>query len=435
MANKKTSTENKTKKSTEVKKPAPKKTKQAKKIEDTPVVNLQESDKKQDKSAEIKAPRILSPEEVGFKIGKKKKTKKQKKEEKVIERINAKIEKGLSSEQVGKRVGEGLTNKVENKNTKTYTNIFFSNIFTFFNLLCFSVAGCLIAVGAFTDLLFLIIIFSNMFIGIIQEIKAKKTIEKISLVTAPSASVIRDGVKREIPVDDVVLDDIILFALGKQICADCEILEGEVEANESLLTGESVAIKKKKGDKLLSGSFIVSGKCTARVEKVGNASYTAQLAEKAKQYKKPNSELLKSLKTIILCIGFVIIPLGALMFYNNFYVNSLTLQLAIKKTAGSMIGMIPAGMFLLTSLALATGVVKLARKRTLVQDLYSIEMLARTDVLCLDKTGTITDGTMKVNTVVQLGTKSPHAIDDIVGSMLTALNDSHQTSRALAAHF
>lgn len=431
-----------TTKQVEKKKPAATKTpakaqKSAKKIADVPVVNLQDTkeknQEKQEKFSEIKAPRILSPDEIGFKLGKKKD--KKTKEERVIYRIKADIKTGLKSEQVNNRVSEGLTNKVENKNTKTYASIFFSNIFTFFNLLCFAVAGCLIAVGAFTDLLFLIIIFCNIFIGIIQEIKAKKTIEKISLVTAPSASVIRDGVKREVPVDEVVLDDIIIFSLGKQICADCDIIEGEVEANESLLTGESVAIKKKVGDRLLSGSFIVSGKCTARVDKVGNASYTAQLAEKAKQYKKPNSELLRSLKTIILCIGFVIIPLGGLMFYNNFYVNSLSLQLAIKKTAGSMIGMIPAGMFWLTSVALATGVVKLARKRTLVQDLYSIEMLARTDVLCLDKTGTITDGTMKVNTVVQLGDKSPHVIDDIVGSMLTALNDSNQTSRALAAHF
>ncbi len=423
---------------TEKKAPAKKtkKTADKKKVEETPVVNLQDTkNKKQDKGNEIKAPRILSPDKIGFRLGKKNKEKKNKKEELVIKRYKADIKTGLTSEQVNKRVEEGLTNKAENKNTKTYANIFFSNIFTFFNMLCFGVAAALIAVGAFSDLLFLIITTANMAIGIFQEIKAKKTIEKISLVTAPSASVIRDGVKRDIPVADIVLDDIIMFSLGKQICADCEILEGEVEANESLLTGESVAIKKKPGDKLLSGSFIVSGKCIARAEKVGNDSYTAQLAEKAKQYRKPNSELLKSLKTIILCIGFIIIPLGGLMFYNNFYVNSLTLQLAIKKTAGSMIGMIPAGMFLLTSMALATGVIKLARKRTLVQDLYSIEMLARADVLCLDKTGTITDGTMKVNTVVQLGTKSPHAITDIVGSMLTALNDNNQTSRALASHF
>lgn len=426
---------------TEAKKATPKKstknTSKAKKEVEVPieVKSPQTKDKKADKTNEIKAPRILSPDEVGFKIGKKKEKDKKKKEEKAVKRIKADIKTGLTSEQVAKRVEEGLSNKVENKNTKSYANIFISNIFTFFNLLCFAVAGCLIAVGAFSDLMFLIILFANMFIGIFQEIKAKKTIEKISLVTAPSASVIRDGVKREIPVEDLVLDDIILFSLGKQICADCDIIDGEVEVNESLLTGESVAIKKKVGDKLFSGSFIVSGRCTARVDKIGNESYTAQLSEKAKQYKKPNSELLKSLKTIILCIGFIIIPLGGLMFYNNYYVNNLTLQFAIKKTAGSMIGMIPAGMFLLTSLALATGVIKLARKRTLVQDLYSIEMLARTDVLCLDKTGTITDGTMKVNTVIQLGSKSAHAIGDIMGSMLTALNDNNQTSRALASHF
>lgn len=298
------------------------------------------------------------------------------------------------------------------------------------------VAGALIAVKAYSNLVFLIVIVINMLIGIIQEIRAKKTIERISLVTAPSATVIRDGRKIEIGIDDVVLDDIILFSLGKQICADCIVLDGEVEVNESLLTGESVSVKKKAKDMLLSGSFVVSGKCTALVEKVGSDSYTAQLAEKAKKYSKPKSDLLKSLRAIILCIGIIILPLSILMFYNNYYVTTnSTIVSAVKTTAASIVGMIPAGMFLLTSMALAVGVIKLARRRTLVQDLYSIEMLARTDVLCLDKTGTITDGTMKVNTVIHLGQKTTKTIGDIVGSMLTALGDNNQTSRALATHF
>jgi cation-transporting ATPase E len=302
-------------------------------------------------------------------------------------------------------------------------------------MLCFVVAGALISVGAWTNLVFMVVIIANMVIGIFQEIKAKKTIEKISLVTEPTAVVIRNGKQEEIPVSEIVLDDIIVFTLGKQISADCIVVDGEVEVNESLLTGESVAIKKVVGDTLLSGSFIVSGKCLAKADKVGSESYTAQLAVKAKQYKKAKSELLNSLNLIIKIIGIIIIPLAIFTFYNNYTQPGSNLTGTITKTAGSIVGMIPAGMFLLTSLALAVGVIKLAKKRTLVQDLYSIEMLARTDVLCLDKTGTITDGTMKVNSVIQFKTSLSSTVNEIVGSMLTALDDNNQTSRALATYF
>ena len=396
----------------------------------------------EEKGEEIRKPRILSPEEVNPKL-------KKEQEKKAKQEINKKRKKGfdiesvprfevspkqgLTSEQVQQRVNEHLTNKVENKNVKTYKSIFLGNIFTFFNMLCFLVAGALIAVGAWSNLLFLAIIICNIVIGIIQEIRAKKTIEKISLVSAPVATVMRDGHKQDISVEEVVMDDIIFFTTGKQICADCRVVEGEVEVNESLLTGESVAIKKRKGDVLYSGSFISSGKCTAIVDRVGEFSYTAKLSAKAKEYKKAKSELLRSLNIIIRSIGVIIVPLGILMFYNNY--NELgIISATVKQTAGSIIGMIPAGMFLLTSVALAVGVVKLATKRTLVQDLYSIEMLARTDVLCLDKTGTITDGTMKVNSVIQINDVG-HTIGDIMGSMLTALEDNNQTSRALATHF
>lgn len=381
--------------------------------------------------------RILSKEEAeklgAIKSVKTAKTRKTKKFEPL--RYNPDIKKGLNEEQVNERVLNGLTNYVENKNTKTYKSIFLGNIFTFFNMLCFVVAIALISVGAWSNLVFMVVILANMVIGIIQEIKAKQTIEKISLVTAPTANVIRNGEQLEIPVSEIVLDDIVSFTLGKQICADSIIVDGEIEVNESLLTGESVPVKKKKGDSLYSGSFVVSGKCFAKVEKVGSESYTAQLAAKAKQYKKAKSELLSSLNLIIKVIGVIIVPLAILTYYNNVTQPDATMVNTIKKTAGSVIGMIPAGMFLLTSLALAVGVIKLAKKRTLVQDLYSIEMLARTDVLCLDKTGTITDGTMKVNSVIQLVSNLPNTVNEIVGSMLTALEDNNQTSRALATYF
>ena len=406
--------------------------------------DLKIEDENKNKSASLKnkhekdAPqnRILTKEEAE-KLGAIKKTKKDKKKKSKPEpkRFDPIVSKGLTDEQVNERVLEGNTNYVENRNTKTYKSIFFGNIFTFFNLLCFVVAGALIAVNAWSNLVFMLVILANMVIGIVQEIKAKKTIEKISLVTAPTAVVVRNGAQVDIPVSDIVLDDVILFTLGKQICADCIVMEGEVEVNESLLTGESNPIKKRKGDVLLSGSFVVSGKCFAKADKIGSSSYTAQLAEKAKEYKKAKSELLNSLNLIIKIIGIIIIPLAILTFYNNFNQVDATINSTIKKTAGSVIGMIPAGMFLLTSLALAVGVIKLAKKRTLVQDLYSIEMLARTDVLCLDKTGTITDGTMKVNSVIQLNSSLDNTINEIVGSMLTALDDNNQTSRALATYF
>ena len=231
-----------------------------------------EAGAQEEKIEEIRKPRILSPEEVNPKLKKqqeqKEKQEKKKKRRKgfdieQVERFEVTAKQGLNAEQVQKRIDEHLTNKVENKNVKTYKSIFFGNIFTFFNMLCFVVAGALIAVGAWTNLLFLAIILCNIVIGIIQEIRAKKTIEKISLVSAPTATVVRDGHKQDISVDDVVMDDVIFFTTGKQICADCHVIEGEVEVNESLLTGESVAVKKRKGDVLYSGSFISSGKCTA----------------------------------------------------------------------------------------------------------------------------------------------------------------------------
>ena len=377
-----------------------------------------------------KAPRILENKE------KSKKDKKNKKKdaEKEVERFLPSYKQGLNDEQVQQRIGEGCTNVVDNKNTKTYAQIFLSNIFTFFNILCITVAVALIVAQApIKYLMFMIPFTCNLVIGIIQEIRAKITVEKISLMVSPIATVVRNKEEKDIPVEELVLDDIVMFSNGKQICADCIVVDGEVEVNESLLTGESVSIKKKKGAILYSGSFVVSGKCYARVDKVGNDSYTAKLSAKAKRYQKPKSELMNTLNTIMKFIGIAIIPLTILTFLD--VIHNATRTEAVFYTAGSTVGMIPAGMFLLTSMALAVGVVKLARKRTLVQDLYSIEMLARTDVLCLDKTGTITDGTMKVFSVIQVNSSFEQNISDIMGSMLTALDDNNQTSRALAMHF
>ena len=359
-----------------------------------------------------------------------------------IKRLNTDPKIGLTQEQVDKQKTLGLSNIVKKTNAKSYKSIFFGNIFTFFNLLGFLVAGALIAVRSYSNLYFLLVFLANIMIGIIQEIRAKKTIEKISLITAPSATLIRNKKQVVVPIEEVVLDDIIQFELGNQICADSIILNGAVEVNESLLTGESVPVKKKKGDMLYSGSFITSGKCIALVEKVGDENYSAKLAQKAKEYKKPKSELLRALRIIIASIGVIIIPLAVLTYLNNYNLAVVefatkieAIRASVARTAGSIIGMIPAGMFLLTSVALAVGVVKLARRKTLVQDLYSIEMLARSDVLCLDKTGTITDGTMKVKEVVNFTNPQNYTTKEIIPSMLSALEDNNENSTFKSRYF
>ncbi len=352
-----------------------------------------------------------------------------------VSRFNTTIKTGLNDEQLDLRQQQGLVNLNNIKTTKSYWAIFLGNIFTFFNILCFAVVAALIAVGQWKNLTFSAIIFANLLIGIIQEIRAKLTVEKITLVTAPVADVVRKGETKQISTEEVALDDIIIFEIGKQICADSIILEGNVSVNESLITGESVAVKKYPGDMLYAGSFITAGKCTCRVEKVGIDCYSAKLTQKAKTFKSPKSDLLKALKFIIASVGIIIIPLTILTARNNYAQLGGDVVKTVTNTAGSVIGMIPAGMFLLTSVALAVGVIKLAKKRTLVQDLYGIEMLARADVLCLDKTGTITDGSMTVKSVIAVGNTNQKYIEDVMGSMLAAFGGNNQTSRALFNYF
>ena len=359
--------------------------------------------------------------------------------QKRVKRVKTDYQTGLSSDQVQERVAKGQVNITPNTNNKTIGSIIFENVFSFFNILCFIVAIALVVVNIvykqnWNNLLFMVTILVNITIGIIQEIKAKRTIEKLSLLTAPVVKVVRDGISLNINSEDIVIDDIIMLSTGKQIVADCIVVEGNIEVNESVLTGESLPIKKKVGDTLLAGSFVVSGHCHARVEKVGSNCYIQQLAISAKKYRKPKSELFSSLRIIIKVIGVLILPITALMFYVSFRQPGATVVSAITTTAGSTIGMIPAGMFLLCSVSLTVSVIKLARKKALVQDLYCVEMLARVNVLCLDKTGTITDGTMKVFNCVQL-TSTDQTIKRIMGSMLSALGDNNQTSQALINYF
>jgi len=351
-----------------------------------------------------------------------------------IKRVKADPNVGLTVEQVVERINKGYINKTNKTNNKTYLSIFINNIFTFFNILCVAIAICLVFAGSFKDLFFLVIMLANTSIGIIQEIKAKRTIDKLSLLTAPTTKVIRGGNEYEVTTEEVVLDDIVLFTNGKQIVADCVMLEGTVEVNESLLTGESVPIKKSKGDILLAGSFISSGSCRARVDKIGDDCYIEELSKKAKTYKKPKSELFNSLNSIIKAIGFIIIPIAVLMYLNNYAIFH-TYTDSVTKTAGAIIGMIPSGMFLLCSIALTVSVIRLAQRKALVQDLYCVEMLARVNILCLDKTGTITDGTMKVFNCVEVQNKSGFTLKRIMGSFLSSQNDNNQTSQSLVNYF
>ena len=358
-----------------------------------------------------------------------------------ISRFNPKISEGLTSEQVEQRIAQGAVNVSAVKISKTYSSIFLGNIFTFFNILCYLVAAAFIVAGSFKNLLFMGIISINIIIGIIQEIKAKHTIDKLSLLTLPVANVIRNGERKEIAIKDIVLDDIITLSAGKQIPSDCVIAEGTAEVNEALLTGESVPIKKSVGQLLLAGSFISSGNCVAKIDKVGAGNYISTLSEKVKKYKKPRSELLNSINLFMKVIGFFIpfVALGMGLLNYHAHPNGLPIWDKIVEivpyTGAVVIGLIPAGMFLLTTVALAVGVIRLAMNKALVQDLYCIEMLARVNVLCLDKTGTITDGRMKVSDCMLLNNNSEFTINEIIGSMLASLNDNNQTSIALFNHF
>lgn len=368
------------------------------------------------------------------------------KEEDIVRYNDVDVLEGLSTEIVEQRIKDGLSNSSDKAKGKSIPQIIFSNIFTFFNLLFLTIAIILIVIGEFKNLIFLVTVVANLLVGIFQEIKAKKQIDKLSLLSVPTSIVIRDGEKIEIPIEQVVLDDITFFTSGKQISTDCVVLEGTVEVNESLLTGESEAIAKPKGSILYSGSFIVSGSCIARVDKVGANSYIEKLARDAKKYKKPKSELLRTLDGILKIISIIIIPLGLMTWYFSFNKtlsfteifkpeNVDILRSAVVSATGSMIAMIPAGLFLLTTVALAVSVVRLAKKNTLVQELYCIEMLARVDILCLDKTGTITDGTMKVVDSVEINNTTDYTVREIVGSMMNSFDESNPTSDALIKFF
>ena len=306
---------------------------------------------------------------------------------------------GLTNEQVQERIAEGKVNVNENPNTRTYKQIILENTLTFFNFLNIALLVLVLFVRSYKNSMFMGIILINTVIGIIQEIRAKKTIDKLAILTESKTVVLREGKKWSISTEKLVLDDLIFLKTGDQVPADVKVLEGTVEVNESLLTGESDNLSKSQGDELFSGSFVTSGEACCQVIHVGKDNYASQITSEAKEFKRHNSELRNSLNAILKVISIIIVPLGAMLFYKQYMIVGDTLKDSVVNMVAAVLGMIPEGLVLLTSMALTLGSMVLATKKTLVQELYCIETLARVDTLCLDKTGTITEGTMKVEDV------------------------------------
>ena len=351
---------------------------------------------------------------------------------------------GLTDEEVRQRVEEGFTNRTDISTDKTTKEIVISNVFTYFNLIFLVITILLIMVGSFRNLTFLPIIIGNTVIGIVQEIRAKKTLEKMSLLNAPHADVIRNGSVKQISTEGLVKDDVILLTAGKQICADAVVISGNIQVNESLLTGEADEVEKTDGSTLMSGSFVVSGECYARLEKVGNESYISRLSLEAKSMGgKEQSEMIRSINLIVKWVGIVIIPIGLILFWQSHFVNGESITKSVTSTVAAIIGMIPEGLYLLTTVALALSTMKLARKKVLLHDMKSIETLARVDVLCVDKTGTITEPDMKLKEIFLCknsgadGTQTALTLDELKSLILDYANasvDNNATMLALKAY-
>ena len=353
-----------------------------------------------------------------------------------MERIAADSQSGLSAEQVKRRFAQGENNYKVESSTLSVPEIVRSNVCTYFNLVFAVIAVLLAIVGAWSDMLFLPIIVANTCIGIIQEVHSKKVLDKLSILNAPHAVVIRDGKRQEIPADQLVLDDIVEFSAGSQIPADAKVVSGELQVNESLITGESDEIEKREGDSLLSGSFVVSGKACARLEKVGKDSYISKLTLQATKSKKgEQSEMIRSLNYLIMVMGIIIIPIGIALFVQSFIYNEGTFHDSITGMVAAIIGMIPEGLYLLTSVALAVSSVRLAQKKVLIHDMKCIETLARVNVLCVDKTGTITEPGMHVYDFSVLDGADQLEISQLLADFVAAQEKDNATMEALKAHF
>ena len=344
--------------------------------------------------------------------------------------------KGLSQKEVDELILQGKVNVSDNNNLKSNWQIIKDNVCTLFNLYNLLIAIALLAVGAYTNTFFFLIITINVLIGIIQEIHGKNLVKKLSILTASKTTVIREGKQQEIEIEKVVLGDTIVLKQGDQIPSDSYVIEGEIEVNEALLTGESDLVEKHVEDKLLSGSYVVSGKCYAIVEKVGEDNFANQIISATKKHKDNNSELINSMKKVTKFTSFVIIPVGVILFIQAYFIRETIIPEAVVATAAALLGMLPKGLVLLITIALESGVIKLAKKEVLVQELYSIESLAHIDTICLDKTGTITQGKMKVSEVkIYDENIMPKPFNDMMVAFVNGMEDNNSTFRAMKNHF
>lgn len=358
--------------------------------------------------------------------------------EKLIDATEISLEeelRGLSVEEAKERLERGLCNMAESKAGKSYLRIIYDNVFTFFNLIWALVTAVLIAVGSYSNLTFLMVVVPNTLIALYQEIRAKRTVEKLSVTTDPIATVVRDGIKNDIFSSDVVLGDVMYVEAGRQILSDGVVISGVAEANESMLTGESNAIKKTRGDKVLAGSFLVGGSVYVKVTSVGRDNYIYKIEKAAKSFKAPSSNLFRELNSLIKYIAIILFPMAGLLFFNNYFAYGKDVVMAVNKTCGSVIGMIPSGVFLLVTLTLSVSVITLGKRGSLVRDMYSIEMLASADVICLDKTGTITDGTMEVTEVEIFDNYSERYITRVMAMIEGAEESVNHTGEALIERF
>lgn len=360
----------------------------------------------------------------------------------MIERYEPSYEIGLTEEQIQKRMIDGLVNYDDQPKTKTIGQIIRNNLFTYFNLLNIVLGASILVVGilqnnflnSLKNCLFLGVVGCNTVISMIQEIISKKIIDKLSILSSSKVQVIRSSKKDEIKIEEIVLDDVLYFEIGKQVVVDSIILEGEVEVNEAFLTGEAEPILKKKGDMLLSGSFIVSGNCYGRVEHIGGSNYISTISQEAKHHKKINSMIMGSFETVLKVLSILIIPIGILFLMNQYFITG-DLYESIFVTVAALIGMIPEGLILLTSSVMAVSVIRLSKYQVLVQQLYCIETLARVDVICLDKTGTITEGKMKVENAIPEGEHTLEEVEEVMGEFCEKMEDHSATFQAVCEFF
>lgn len=344
-------------------------------------------------------------------------------------------QQGLTAQQVASRVQEGLINSDTDIPTKSIGRIVRDNVCTLFNLINALLAVAVLLVGSYKNLLFMGVVLCNMVIGIVQEIRAKRTIDKISILSSSKVKVVRDGNIQEVGIHNVVLDDVMDLSHGNQAAADCILLHGECDVNESMVTGESDAIHKKPGDMILSGSYLVSGHCRARTEHIGEDNYVSHISKEAKYLKKVKSEIMSSLQKIIKIVSIMIFPIGVLLFWNQMRLDDNTIAQAVVNTVAALIGMIPEGLVLLTSTVLAVSVIRLSRRKVLVQELYCIEALARVDVLCLDKTGTITEGRMELHEVIPYGDLKMEQAELPLQALSAVMEDGSPTFEAIRKQY